>query len=84
MVLQYHFPTYLFSNRDILNALLSIKSPFHQKYSLYRSLVIVSTTRFYIWRAYWQLILHNIPFTANTILTTINRQIHILTNGIPD
>ncbi|KAI8063339.1 uncharacterized protein B0P05DRAFT_476819, partial [Gilbertella persicaria] len=85
MVLKYHFPTYLFSNRDILNALLSIKSPFHQKSSLYRFfLVIVSTTQFYIWRAYWQLILYNIPFTADTILITINRQIHILTNGIPD
>ncbi|CEP20107.1 hypothetical protein [Parasitella parasitica] len=85
MVLKYHFPTYLFTNTDILNALCSIKSPFHHKFTLYPPfLVIVSTTQYYIWRAYWQLILNSIPFTADTIITTINRQIHIVTNGIPD
>ncbi|KAG1136317.1 hypothetical protein G6F37_012049 [Rhizopus arrhizus] len=85
MVLKYHFPTYLFTNTDILNALHSIKSPFHHRSNLYRPFfVIVSTTQFYIWKAYWQLVIDSIPFTSDAIVTTINRQIHILLNRISD
>ncbi|KAG1136785.1 hypothetical protein G6F37_011737 [Rhizopus arrhizus] len=85
MVLKYHFPTYLFTNTDILNALHSIKSPFHHRSNLYRPFfVIVSTTQFYIWKAYWQLVINSIPFTTDAIITTINRQIHILLNRISD
>ncbi|KAI8067708.1 uncharacterized protein B0P05DRAFT_475328 [Gilbertella persicaria] len=85
LILQYHFPTYMFTNTDILNALHFIQSPFHHRSVLYRPFfVIVSTTQFYIWKAYWQLIIDSIPFNTDTIVTTINHQIHILMNRISD
>ncbi|KAI9341609.1 hypothetical protein BD770DRAFT_301741, partial [Pilaira anomala] len=78
-ILSYHYPTFSFTNIDILNALYSIQSPFHYRSNLYLPFfVIVSTTQFYIWNAFWQLIIKDTPFLTESIINTINRQVHIL------
>jgi hypothetical protein len=57
-------------------------SPFYPKQS--RLYTIVSTTQWFIWRAYWSHIFDDKPFLTMSIIHNITRQIAILLGPVPE
>ncbi|KAI9337106.1 hypothetical protein BD770DRAFT_242408 [Pilaira anomala] len=75
----YHYPTFTFTTGHILQALLQVHVPFPSgSNQVIPLLVLISTTQYYIWYYYWQLIIKDVPFRPDHILKTINHQVSIL------
>jgi hypothetical protein len=78
-VLTHLFPTFDFSVKDILAMLYRLQSPFafgsylHKPYT-----VAVASILWNIWFAYWQKIIHSVPFQPESIIKKPLSQISIL------
>ncbi|KAI8073717.1 hypothetical protein BDF21DRAFT_76810 [Thamnidium elegans] len=79
-VLSCQFPTWSFTNEEILQMLLKLKLPFSANTGLAEPFAItISTTVWYIWIYYWNSIIDKLPFIPTTISKIIIAQISILT-----
>ncbi|KAI9356845.1 hypothetical protein BD770DRAFT_322562, partial [Pilaira anomala] len=82
MVLNFHYPTFTFTTDHILQALLRLQVPFPPRSNQVAPLlVLLSTSQYYIWYAYWQIIIQKVPFRPEHIIQTINHQVSLLLNS---
>jgi hypothetical protein len=78
-VLTHLFPTFDFSVEDTLAMLYRLQSPFTYGSYLHKPYTVaIASILWNIWFAYWQKIIHNVPFQPESIIKKTLSQISIL------